>query len=404
MSLTKKIIIALILGVVVGIGFSFAPDYLFSAANTYVLDPVGQIFLNLIMMIVVPIVFVSIILGTAGMGDPKKLGKIGLQTISFYLVTTAIALVIGLGVGFLLKPGTAGVFEVDNNYEAQEAPPIMETLVNIIPENPLEALASGDMLQIIAFALFIGVALAILGKKVSGIYQLVEQANEIFIYLVNVIMKTAPYGAFALIASAIGNSGLDALGSMAMYMVSVILALILHASITYSLAIKTLGKGSPVKFFKDFFPAMSLGFSTSSSNAALPVAMQIPQEKLGVKKSISSFVQPLGSTINMDGTGIMQAVATVFISQVYGIPLGLTEILLIILTATLASVGTAGVPSVGLIMLAMVLQQIGLPVEGIALIIGVDRILDMIRTSVNMTGDAACAYIISERDKRKSSN
>lgn len=404
MSLTKKIMIALILGVVVGIGFTFAPSAAFSVIDTYVLDPVGQIFLNLIMMIVVPIVFVSIILGTAGMGDPKKLGKIGLQTISFYLVTTAIALVIGLGVGFLLKPGTAGVFEVDNNYEAQEAPPIMETLVNIIPENPLEALASGDMLQIIAFALFIGVALAILGKKVSGIYQLVEQANEIFIYLVNVIMKTAPYGAFALIASAIGNSGLDALGSMAMYMVSVILALILHASITYSLAIKTLGKGSPVKFFKDFFPAMSLGFSTSSSNAALPVAMQIAQEKLGVKKSISSFVQPLGSTINMDGTGIMQAVATVFISQVYGIPLGLTEILLIILTATLASIGTAGVPSVGLIMLAMVLQQVGLPVEGIALIIGVDRILDMIRTSVNMTGDAACAYIISERDKRKGSN
>jgi len=404
MSLTKKIMIALISGVVVGIGLTFTSSDFFSVIDTYVLDPVGQIFLNLIMMIVVPIVFVSIILGTAGMGDPKKLGKIGLQTISFYLVTTAIALMIGLGVGFLLKPGTAGVFEVDNNYEAQEAPPIMETLVNIIPENPLEALASGDMLQIIAFALFIGVALAILGKKVSGIYQLVEQANEIFIYLVNVIMKTAPYGAFALIASAIGNSGLDALGSMAMYMVSVILALILHASITYSLAIKMLGKGSPIKFFKEFFPAMSLGFSTSSSNAALPVAMQIAQEKLGVKKSISSFVQPLGSTINMDGTGIMQAVATVFISQVYGVPLGLTEILLIILTATLASVGTAGVPSVGLIMLAMVLQQIGLPVEGIALIIGVDRILDMIRTSVNMTGDAACAYIISERDKRKSSN
>lgn len=401
MSLTKKILIALVLGVAVGIGFSFISPDLFSVIDQYALDPVGQIFLNLIMMIVVPIVFVSIVLGTAGMGDPKKLGKIGFQTVSFYLVTTAIALVIGLGVAYLLEPGKAGVFEVEQNYEAEQAPPVMETLVNIIPENPVEALATGDMLQIIAFALFIGVALAVLGEKVSGIYRLIEQANDIFIYLVNVIMKTAPYGAFALIASAIGNSGLDALGSMAMYMIAVILALIIHSALTYSLAIKFIGKGEPIKFFKEFFPAMSMGFSTSSSNATLPVSMRIAQEKLGVKKSISSFVQPLGATINMDGTGIMQAVATVFIAQVYDVPLGLTQILMIILTATLASVGTAGVPSVGLIMLAMVLQQVGLPVEGIALIIGVDRILDMIRTSVNITGDATCAYVISEREKYK---
>lgn len=400
MSLTKKIIIALILGVVVGIGLSFTSPDLFSIIDKYALDPVGQLFLNLIMMIVVPIVFVSIVLGTAGMGDPGKLGKIGLQTISFYLVTTAIALVVGLGVGFILEPGKAGVFDVDQSYEAETVPPIMETLINIIPENPIEALADGDMLQIIAFALFIGMALAILGDKTKGIYNLFEQANEIFIYLVNVIMKTAPYGAFALIASAIGNSGLDALESMAMYMVAVILALVIHATVTYSLAIKFLGKASPLKFFKDFFPAMSVGFSTSSSSAALPISMKVAQEKLGVKKSISSFVQPLGATINMDGTGIMQAVATVFISQVYDVPLGITEILLIILTATLASIGTAGVPSVGLIMLAMVLKQVGLPVEGIALIIGVDRLLDMIRTSVNISGDAVCAYIISEADKR----
>ena len=400
MSLTKKILIALILGIVVGVGLNFVPTDVFSVIDKYALDPVGQIFLNLIMMIVVPIVFISIVIGTAGMGDPAKLGKIGFQTISFYLVTTAIALLIGLGVGFLLQPGKAGVFNVEESFEAESAPPIMDTLINIIPENPFEALSNGDMLQIIAFALFIGIALAILGEKTKGIYNLFEQANEIFIYLVNVIMKTAPYGAFALIASAIGNSGLDALGSMFMYMLAVILALVIHATVTYSFAIKVLGKASPVKFFKEFFPAMSVGFSTSSSSATLPVSMQIAQEKLGVKKSISSFVQPLGATINMDGTGIMQAVATVFISQVYDIPLGVTEILLIILTATLASIGTAGVPSVGLIMLAMVLKQVGLPVEGIALIIGVDRLLDMIRTSVNISGDAVCAYVISEADKR----
>ncbi|HLR68800.1 dicarboxylate/amino acid:cation symporter [Virgibacillus alimentarius] len=404
MSLTKKIIIALILGVIVGIGLNFTSSDLFVIIDKYALNPVGQLFLNLIMMIVVPIVFVSIVLGTAGIGDPGKLGKIGAQTIAFYLVTTAIALMLGLGIGTLLEPGKAGVFETNKaDFEEQSAPPIMETIVNIIPENPFEAMTTGNMLQIIAFAIFIGVALAVLGEKTKGIYQLFEQANDILIYIVNAVMKTAPYGAFALVASAIGDAGLDALGSMAMYMFAVILTLILHGAITYSLAIWGIGKAKPSKFFKEFFPAMSVGFSTSSSSAALPVSMKIAQEKLGIKKSISSFVQPLGATINMDGTAIMQAVATVFISQVYAIPLGLNDMLMVVLTATLASIGTAGVPSVGLIMLAMVLNQIGLPVEGVALIVGVDRLLDMLRTSLNITGDAACAYVISENEKRKES-
>ncbi|RFA35922.1 dicarboxylate/amino acid:cation symporter [Virgibacillus dokdonensis] len=402
MSLTKKILLALLLGIIVGIGLTFAPAELFTPIDTYVLNPVGEIFLNLIMMIVVPIVFVSIVLGTVGLGDPSKLGRIGVQTISFYLVTTAIALVIGLGVGLVLEPGEGGNFSVaDASYEEEAAPPIMDTLVQIIPENPVEALSTGNMLQIIAVAIFVGVALAMLGEKTSGIRNLFEQANEILIYLVNAIMKTAPYGAFALIASAIGEAGLDAIGSMFMYMLAVILALVLHGVITYSIAIKTLGKASPLKFYKAFFPAMSVAFSTSSSSATLPVSMKIAQEKLGIKKSISSFVQPLGATINMDGTAIMQAVATVFIAQVYAEPLGLSQMLMVVLTATLASIGTAGVPGVGLIMLAMVLKQVGLPVDGIALIIGVDRLLDMIRTSLNITGDAACAYIISEDDKRK---
>ncbi|OZU89489.1 dicarboxylate/amino acid:cation symporter [Virgibacillus indicus] len=402
MSLTKKIIIALILGVIVGIGLSFAPADVFSVTDKYVLNPIGQIFLNLIMMIVVPIVFVSIVLGTSGLGDPVKLGKIGVQTIIFYIVTTAIALAIGLGVAFLLEPGKAGVFDVSMaDYEKESAPPIMETFINIIPENPIEAMSTGNMLQIIAFAIFIGIALAVLGEKTKGIHNLFEQANEILIWLVNAIMKTAPYGAFALIASAIGDAGLDAVGSMAMYMVAVILALFIHGAVTYSVAIQGLGKANPLKFYKEFFPAMSVAFSTSSSSATLPISMKTAQENLGVKKSISSFVQPLGATINMDGTGIMQAVATVFIAQVYDVPLTFTAIIMIILTATLASIGTAGVPGVGLIMLAMVLEQVNLPVEGIALIIGVDRLLDMLRTSLNITGDAACAYIISENDKRK---
>lgn len=401
MSLTKKILIALVLGVIAGIGLTFVPLNIFTALDTYLLNPVGQIFINLIMMLVVPLVFVSITLGTAGLGEPAKLGKIGFQTVAFFLFTTAIALVIGLGLASVMEPGKEGVFDIENaEFEADDTPPIMETLINIIPENPIEAMSSGDMLQIIAFAVFIGMALAFLGEKTAGIHRLFEQANEILNWLVNVIMNLAPYGAFALIARAIGDAGLDALGSMGMYMLVVILALFIHAGVTYSTAIWGLGKGNPIKFFKEFFPAMSVGFSTSSSNAALPISMKQAQNKLGVSKEISSFVQPLGATINMDGTAIMQAVATVFISQVYALPLSLTDMLIVVLTATLASIGTAGVPGVGLIMLAMVLNQIGLPVEGIALIIGVDRLLDMLRTSVNITGDAACAYIISENEKR----
>lgn len=402
MSLTKKILIALVLGVVTGIILTFVPEAVFSKLDTYLLTPVGQIFINLIMMLVVPIVFVSIVLGTAGLGEPAKLGGIGVQTITFFLVTTAIALCISLALAFAIKPGTEGVFDVSiADYEANEAPPIMETLVNIIPTNPVSSMAAGDMLQIIAFAIFVGIALAILGDKTSGIHRLFDQANEVLMYLVNVIMKAAPYGAFALIASAIGGAGLDAIGSMGAYMGTVILGLFIHAAVTYTIAIWFLGRGNPITFYKGFFPAMSVAFSTASSNATLPISMKAAQENLGVSKSISSFVQPLGATVNMDGTAIMQATAAVFISQVYAIPLDFTDIILIIITATLASIGTAGVPGVGLIMLAMVLTQVGLPVEGIALIIGIDRLLDMLRTSLNITGDAVCAYIISENEKRK---
>lgn len=403
-NLTRNILIALVAGAVVGMALTFAPEGFFGPLDRYVLDPIGQIFINLIMMLVVPLVFVSIVLGTAGLGDPAKLGKIGIFTIGFFLTTTAIAISVGLALAYLVKPGKAGIFDTSNlsGYTPSEAPPIMETLINIIPENPIAALSSGEMLQIITFAIFIGVALAYLNKKTKGIFNLFEQANEILSWLVMLIMRFAPYGAFALIASAIGGAGLDAVGSMLSYLLTVIAGLLLHALIIYSLAIWLLGRGNPIKFYKGFFPAMTVAFSTSSSNAALPVSMQTAQENLGIKKEISSFVQPLGATINMDGTAIMQAVATVFISQVYNLPLTMTELLMVVLVATLASVGTAGVPGVGLIMLAMVLNQVGLPVEGIALIIGIDRILDMLRTSLNISGDAACAYILSEREKRKS--
>lgn len=402
MSLTKKILIALVLGLIAGIIFTFVPEGVFSPVDTYVLNPVGQIFLNLIMMLVVPIVFVSIVLGTAGLGQPAKLGRIGIQTITFYLVTTAVAIALSLALAFAIKPGTAGIFDVSTaDYKAQEAPPVVETLVNIIPTNPLASMTAGDMLQVIAFAIFVGFALAFLKDKTENVHRILEQTNDILMFLVNLVMKFAPYGAFALIASAIGGAGLDAIGSMGAYMGTVILGLFLHSAIIYSLAIWLLGKANPWTFYKGFFPAMTVAFSTSSSNATLPASMKAAQDNLGISKSVSSFVQPLGATINMDGTAIMQATAAVFIAQVYAIDLGLVDILLILITATLASIGTAGVPGVGLIMLAMVLTQVGLPVEGIALILGVDRVIDMLRTTVNITGDAVCAYIISENEKRK---
>ncbi|ADC49496.1 H(+)/sodium-glutamate symporter [Alkalihalophilus pseudofirmus OF4] len=401
MSLTKKIIIALILGVGVGLAFNAWAPEAFVTVDAYFLTPLGQLFLKLITMLVVPLVFFSIVLGTAGMGDPKKLGRIGGKTVGYYLLTTTIALVIGLSVAFIIQPGDPGLMgEAGEEFSAEEPPPVMDTLLNIIPSNPIEALASGEMLQIIAFALLVGIAMASLGDKTRGVMKLMEQGNEIMMYLVTLAMKLAPYGAFALIASALGKQGFDVLASMVMYMLAVILGLVIHSIITYGGFVALLGKQSPIQFFKNFFPAMTVAFSTSSSSATLPISMKTAQEKLGVSKPVSSFVQPLGATINMDGTAIMQAVATVFIAQVYAVQLSMGDLLTVVLTATLASIGTAGVPGVGMIMLAMVLTSVGLPVEGIALVLAVDRILDMLRTAVNITGDASCAVVVDRTEQK----
>lgn len=401
MSLTKKILLGMGLGIIAGfIIFSLGSDVK-DPAITYVLGPIGTIFLNLIKMLVVPVVLVSLILGTAGISDPKKLGRIGGKTIVFFLITTAIALVIAIGLATVFQPGAGGNFDTENaKFEAQEAPPVMETLLNIIPTNPVQAMVEGNMLQIIAFAIVLGFGLARLREKTETIYKIVEQANDILMYLVTLVMRLAPYGAFALIAKAIADQGWDAFEAMFKYFFLVLLALFIHALFTYSSAVYFLGKMNPVNFFKGFFPAIAVGFSTSSSSAALPISMETAQKNLGVPKTISGFVQPLGATINMDGTAIMQGVATVFIAQMYGEALSMGDILTVVLTATLASIGTAGVPGVGLIMLAMVLQSVGLSVEAIGLILGVDRLLDMTRTAVNITGDAACAVYVAKTEEK----
>ncbi|TCJ01274.1 dicarboxylate/amino acid:cation symporter [Cytobacillus praedii] len=401
MSLTKKILLGMGIGIVVGLLLNLALPDMYDTVQSYILYPLGKIFVNLIKMLVVPIVVVSLILGTAGISDPKKLGKIGAKTISFFLITTAIAIILAIGMSYLFQPGS-GDFQLNGaNYEATEAPPVIDTLVNIIPTNPVNAMAEESMLQIIVFSIFIGYGLSRLGEKVNGIYRLIEQANDVLMYLVNVIMKFAPFGAFALIATAIGGQGFGAIMAMGKYMFVVLFVLLLQLVLVYGSALSFIGKMNPIKFFKGFSPAMIVAFSTSSSSATLPISMKSAQNNLNVSKSVSGFVQPLGATINMDGTAIMQGVATVFIAQVYGSNLSLSQLLTILLTATLASIGTAGVPGVGLIMLSMVLTSVGLPVEAIALVLGVDRLLDMCRTSVNITGDAVCAVIVDRSEGKQ---
>ena len=401
LKLATKIIIALIVGAITGLLLNiFAPN-VFKVLDPYLFTPLGQIFLNLIKMLVVPIVFFSITLGVAGLGDPKKLGRIGAKSISYFLLTTTFAIIIAMSLALLIKPGSFGSFDTKGaEYTPQEAPSTTDTLLNIIPSNPVQSLVEGNMLQIIVFCVFLGLGIAVLGKKTEGLLKILEQGNELMMYLVGVVMKFAPYGTFGLIVTAIGSQGLDAIKAMGLYFTVVLVALLVHFFLTYGSTLAIFAKRNPFTFFKDFSPAMVVAFSTSSSSAVLPVSMETAQKKLKVPEPISSFVQPLGATINMDGTAIMQGVATIFIAQVFGVELTLMQMLTVVLTAVLASIGTAGVPGVGLIMLAMVLNSVGLPVEGIGLILGIDRLLDMARTVVNITGDAACAVIVTETEKK----
>lgn len=402
-NLTKKILIALGIGGVVGLFLPAIHQGTFDWLNQYVFDPVGSVFLNMIMMVVVPLVFFSLVVGVSDLGDPKQLGRMGIKTIVFFMATSAISLSIALFAASVIQPGNPELLGegIAEEYEVSESVPIMDTLVNIIPSNPVASMSEMNMLQIITFAIFVGMAMAVLGNKVSTVKSFFKQANDIMMQIVTFVMKFAPYGAFALIASALGEAGWAAVGSLTSYMLTVVGVLFFHLFVVYGLLVYFLGKTNPLTFFKGFMPAMTMGFSLSSSNGVLPLSMKLAQENLGVSKQVSGFVQPLGATINMDGTGIMQAVATVFIAQVYVVDLSLTDMVIIVLTATLASIGTAGVPGVGMIMLAMVLTTIGLPTDGIALIIGVDRILDMLRTSVNITGDAVLAVIVDRGERKR---
>jgi len=401
-SLSTKIFIGLILGLITGIIFNFIPegfirDELLINGVFYL---VGQAFLKAIMMLVVPLVFISLVNGAASMGDIKKLGRIGVKTVLFYLATTAIAISIALSLSTVFKPGVGLNLSNSSLSEVtiKEATPLVEVILDMIPNNPIASMANGNMLQIIVFAMLIGVGLSTLGEKTKMITNLFQQLNDLIMKIVDFVMIIAPIGVFGLIARTFATQGFDAMIPLIKYMSLVLISLLIHATIVYGGLLKLFTRLSPIRFFKKFFPAISVAFSTSSSSATLPVSMEIAEENLGISKDVASFTLPLGATINMDGTAIMHGVATVFIAQIYGVDLTLSSFLTVILTATLASIGTAGVPGVGMIMLSMVLQSVGLPVEGIALIMGIDRILDMARTSVNITGDAVCTMIVAKAE------
>lgn len=398
-ALTTKILIGLLAGAGFGILANLLlPVDVYQGLEKWILSPVGTIFIRAIRMLVVPLVFISLICGAAGLGDIKKLGRVGLKTLSFYLATTALAIIIGLGLAFLINPGIGFSLSSEVAFEAKEVPFIMNIITEMVPTNPIESMVTGNMLQIIVFAILMGIAIAYVGKKAKPVLDLANVLNEVLMQMINMIMTLAPYGVFALIAKVMATQGLDAIMPLLKYMITVLLALVVHLVLTYSGALTLLARVNPLTFFKKFAPTMMVAFSTSSSNATLPVTIDTAERSLGVSNEICSFTLPLGATINMDGTAIMQGVATVFIAQVYHVGLGVNDLLMVVLTATLASIGTAGVPGVGLITLSMVLQSVGLPVEGIALIMGVDRILDMSRTVVNVTGDAVATVFVGSTE------
>jgi len=405
MTLTTRIILAMVLGVATGVVINLLSPAEDHWLQTYVVaglfDGVGQIFIASLMLLVVPLVFVSLVCGSAALGGHQRMGAMALKTIGLYLLTTALAITLALSIANLVKPGS-GV-DMPGQEEAQfsevDPPSLKETLVNIFPSNPVEAMAEGNMLQIIVFALLFGIAISRSDGKASQYMQtFFGHLNTVILKLVMLLMQLAPYGVFCLLAKLFADLGWGAIGDLAVYFFTLLFVLLLHGLGVYSLLLKGLTRLSPLTFLRKMRPVMVFGFSTASSAATLPVTLRTVEEDLGVDNRVASFTVPLGATINMDGTAIMQGVATVFIAQVYGIDIGLAGYLMVVLTATLASIGTAGVPGVGMIMLAMVLQQAGLPVEGVALIIGVDRLLDMVRTAVNVTGDAMVSTVVANSE------
>nr|WP_186429395.1 dicarboxylate/amino acid:cation symporter [Clostridium sp. BSD9I1] len=389
MSLVTKIMIGLVLGVIVGLFFTSSPKI----ASDYI-KPIGTLFLNLIKMTIVPLVFASLVIGAASVGDIKKLGRIGGKTILYFFLTTGVAIAIGLVLANVFKPGVGVKLIAGVQPKVNEAPSLIQTLIDIIPTNPIDALVKGNMLQIIFFAIFTGVSATYIGEKGEMYLKFCNSLAEIMYKITEMIMNLAPYGVFALIVPVIAANGPKVLLPLIKLILVCYAGFILHSVLVYSFSVKALSKISPKEFFKGTSGPAALAFSTSSSSGTLPLTIKTVMEKFGVSEGIASFVLPLGATINMDGTAIYQGVSAIFIAQVYGIALTPGQQVTVLLTALLASIGTAGVPGAGFMMLMMVLTSVGLPLEGAALIAGIDRILDMGRTSVNVIGDVAGSIVV----------
>jgi len=408
MTLTNRILVAMVAGIALGSIFnavltsSGVSESVFAILNTYLIDGlfdvVGRIFVASLKLLVVPLVLVSLICGSSALGDSARMGPIAGKTIGFYLFTTGLAVSIALLVASAIGPGQGLSLVTDTEFTAKAAPALKDVIVNIFPTNPVKAMAEANMLQIIVFALLFGYAMSHAGEPGQRLAGFFRDAEAVVMRMVAILMEFAPYGVFALLARLFSNMGLGAILDLAGYFFTLAGLLVFHGFVVYPTLLRLFGGVSPASLLQKMRPVWAFAFSTSSSGATIPVTLRTVEKRLGVHNSVAGFTVPLGATINMDGTAIMQGVATIFIAQVYGVDLSAGALFGVVLTAILASIGTAGVPGVGLITLALVLEQAGLPVEGIALIIGVDRLLDMLRTVINVTGDAVASVVVAKSE------
>jgi Na+/H+-dicarboxylate symporter len=406
MQLSSRILLGMVLGIILGLILNSLggadPDKtpVISWFVNNVFDVVGQVFVISLKLLVVPLVFFSLVCGSASMGEDVKMGQVALKTVSLYLMTTAIAVSLALTIANIVDPGVGINTSEAANYVAKEAPSFKDVFIGIFPSNPFQAMVEGNMLQVIVFAILVGIAILQAGESGNKVLRGCQMISDVIMRMVSILMNLAPYGVFCLLAKLFTGQGFSAIVNLALYFGTIVFVLLLHASVVYTTIFTIFTRLNPVTLFKNMRPAMLFAFSTSSSNATMPITLNVAKNRVGAHNSIASFTVPLGATVNMDGTAIMQGIATVFIAQAYGLDLSMTEYFAVIATATLASIGTAGVPGVGLITLAMVLQQVGLPVEGIGLIIGVDRLLDMLRTVVNVSGDGMVTAVVANSEGR----
>jgi len=403
MSLTMKVMLGMIFGIITGLvinlsGLNATGGFI----HTYIVDGafyiIGKMFINALKMLVVPLVFFSLICGVCGIGNLNTLGRVGSKAFILYMLTTATAIALAITIAAAVGIGEGMNLQTTAHFAGRDAPPLSDVLINIIPTNPLKAMVNGEMLPIIFYSILIGISMLMVGRKAKSFIEGAEVANEVMMKMVTIIMSVAPYAVFALIAKSMAELGLELLHQLAGYVAVLIAALLVHLFVTLMIVLKVFSNLSPTLFLKKIRNAQVFAFSTASSNATIPVTLRTVTQRMGVDNSVASFTVPFGATINMDGTAIMQGVATVFIANVYGVDLGITGYLTVILMSVLASIGTAGVPGVGLIMLSMVFSQVGLPIEGIGLILGVDRLMDMIRTAVNVSGDAVVSTVVAKSE------